>query len=269
MIEQQEDLQTQLKEIRKWEKEQQRVRFWRTLSRLPFQLLDKLTPQFIQKKIGIILDETGSFIQTGGQYLTSEKQIMKKFKKRLPQQSFETLHDIEEAPLAVMDDIAAAMGRARINAATVQGAATGVGGVFTLAADIPAMLGLSLKTLQDIAIAYGFDPKDKKERVFIVKLLQLASSDVIGKKAILQDLKHYDQNEHAYQRVASQIQGWREVVYSYRDTFATKKLLQMVPIAGIIFGASANRSALESITETGIMLYKKRRILARMEAAES
>ncbi len=53
--------------------------FWQTFTRLPFQLLDKLTPQFIQRKIGLILDETGTFIQSGGQYLTSEKGIMKKF----------------------------------------------------------------------------------------------------------------------------------------------------------------------------------------------
>lgn len=89
-----------------------------------------------------------------------------------------------------------------------------------------------------------------------------------SEKAILQDLRQYDQNDQTYQRVASQIQGWREVVYSYRDTFAAKKLLQMVPAAGIIFGASANRSALESIAETGIMLYKKRRILKRMNDTE-
>ncbi len=61
-----------------------------------------------------------------------------------------------------MDEIAEAIARTSVKAATVQGAATGVGGVFTLAADIPAMLGLSLKTPQDIAVAYGFDPKDKK-----------------------------------------------------------------------------------------------------------
>lgn len=268
MTEERTDLERQLRDIQKWEKAQQRVMFWQTFTRLPFQLLDKLTPQFIQRKIGLILDETGTFIQSGGQYLTSEKRIMKKFQKRLPHGTCQTLHDIRNAPLAVMDEIAEAIARTSVKAATVQGAATGVGGVFTLAADIPAMLGLSLKTLQDIAVAYGFDPKDKKERVFIVKLLQLASSDVIGKKAILQDLRQYDQNDQTYQRVASQIQGWREVVYSYRDTFAAKKLLQMVPAAGIIFGASANRSALESIAETGIMLYKKRRILKRMKDTE-
>lgn len=262
-----EDLYQQLKEIEKWEKEQQKVWFWEKLSRLPFQLLDKLTPEFIQKKIGKLLDEVGSFVQTGGQYLTSEKQIIKTFQKKLPEQTFESLKDVQKAPLAVMDNVAEAMGKNRINAATVQGATTGVGGVFTLAADIPAVLGLSLKTLQDIAVAYGYDPKEKKERVFIVKCLQLTSADVVGKKSILKELKDYDQ-DRTYKNVASQIQGWREVVLGYRDTFGWKKLFQMVPVAGMVFGAAANRSTLNDITETGMMLYKKRRILERLIETE-
>nr|WP_237730278.1 EcsC family protein [Bacillus halotolerans] len=262
-----EDLHQQLKEIEKWEKDQQKVWFWEKLSRLPFQLLDKLTPEFIQKKIGKLLDEVGSFVQTGGQYLTSEKQIIKTFQKKLPEQTFESLKDVQKAPLAVMDDVAEAMGKNRINAATVQGATTGVGGVFTLAADIPAVLGLSLKTLQDIAVAYGYDPKEKKERVFIVKCLQLTSADVVGKKSILKELKDYDQ-DRTYKNVASQIQGWREVVLGYRDTFGWKKLFQMVPVAGMVFGAAANRSTLNDITETGMMLYKKRRIIERLIETE-
>ncbi|MDN8842413.1 EcsC family protein, partial [Staphylococcus aureus] len=81
MTEDRTDLERQLRDIQKWEKAQQRAMFWQTFTRLPFQLLDKLTPQFIQRKIGLILDETGTFIQSGGQYLTSEKRIMKKFQK--------------------------------------------------------------------------------------------------------------------------------------------------------------------------------------------
>ncbi|WP_409509447.1 EcsC family protein [Bacillus spizizenii] len=247
-----EDLHQQLKEIEKWEKDQQKVWFWEKLSRLPFQLLDKLTPEFIQKKIGKLLDEVGSFVQTGGQYLTSEKQIIKTFQKKLPEQTFESLEDVRKAPLPVMDEIAEGMGKNRINTATVQGATTGVGGVFTLAADIPAVLGLSLKTLQDIAVAY---------------CLQLTSADVVGKKSILQELKDYDQ-DRTYKNVASQIQGWREVVLGYRDTFGWKKLFQLVPVAGMVFGAAANRSTLNDITETGMMLYKKRRILERLKETE-
>lgn len=264
-MEEREWLKAQLKEIEKWEKDQQKVWFWEKLSRLPFQMLDKLTPAFIQKKIGVLLDEMGHYIQSGGVYLTSEKGIIHQFQKKCADESIQRIEDIEAAPIEVMDAISDQMGKNRTNLATVQGATTGVGGMFTLAADIPAVLGLSLKTLQDIAVTYGYDPKNKDERVFIIKCLQLNSADVVGKKSILKELKSYHASEGKHENMISQIQGWREVVYNYRDSFGWKKLFQLVPIAGILFGAASNRSQLKGIAETGIMQYRKRRILTRLE----
>ncbi|AMB88794.1 EcsC family protein [Bacillus sp. FSL R5-0820] len=264
-MEEREWLKAQLKEIEKWEKDQQKVWFWEKLSRLPFQMLDKLTPAFIQKKIGVLLDEMGHYIQSGGVYLTSEKGIIHQFQKKCADESIQRIEDIEAAPIEVMDAISDQMGKNRTNLATVQGATTGVGGMFTLAADIPAVLGLSLKTLQDIAVTYGYDPKNKEERVFIIKCLQLNSADVVGKQSILKELKSYHASEGKHENMISQIQGWREVVYNYRDSFGWKKLFQLVPIAGILFGAASNRSQLKGIAETGIMQYRKRRILSRLE----
>lgn len=264
-MEEREWLKAQLKEIEKWEKDQQKVWFWEKLSRLPFQMLDKLTPAFIQKKIGVLLDEMGHYIQSGGVYLTSEKGIIHQFQKKCADESIQRIEDIEAAPIEVMDAISDQMGKNRTNLATVQGATTGVGGMFTLAADIPAVLGLSLKTLQDIAVTYGYDPKNKEERVFIIKCLQLNSADVVGKQSILKELKSYHASEGKHENMISQIQGWREVVYNYRDSFGWKKLFQLVPIAGILFGAASNRSQLKGIAEIGIMQYRKRRILSRLE----
>ena len=79
--------------------------------------------------------------------------------------------------------------------ATIQGASTGIGGIFTLTIDIPLLLGLQLKTLQDIAICYGYDPNDKKERLFIVKCLQFVSADIVGKQSILKQLSLFDDND--------------------------------------------------------------------------
>ncbi|MDQ0815841.1 hypothetical protein QF033_000419 [Bacillus pumilus] len=264
-MEEKEWLKAQLKEIEQWEKDQQKVWFWEKLSRLPFQMLDKLTPAFIQKKIGVLLDEMGHYIQSGGAYLTSEKGIIHQFQKKCADDSIQRIEDIEKAPIEIMDAISEHMGKNRTNLATVQGATTGVGGMFTLAADIPAVLGLSLKTLQDIAVTYGYDPKNKEERVFIIKCLQLNSADVVGKKSILKELRSYQASEGKHENMISQIQGWREVVYNYRDSFGWKKLFQLVPIAGILFGAVSNRSQLKGIAETGMMQYRKRRIVTRLE----
>ncbi len=55
------------------------------------------------------------------------------------------------------------------------------------------MIGISLKVLQEIALCYGYYPADPQERLFILKCLQFASSDVVGKKAVLQELANFEE----------------------------------------------------------------------------
>lgn len=261
-------LQSELKTIEKWEQDQKGIWFWERIGRLPFKLLDKITPAFIQKKIGVLLDELGQFVQTGGQYLTQEKLVLSKLRK-LENNEALTLEDIASLPLPTMDAVSQDLKTNRSKLATIQGATTGIGGIFTLAIDIPVLLGLSLKTLQEIAITYGYDPKSRDERIFIVKCLQFSSADIVGKQAILNELTtFYTRDESSSKEMISQLQGWREVVYTYRDNFGWKKLLQMVPIAGIVFGALTNRSMIHDLSEVGIMLYRKRRILEKLQMSE-
>lgn len=248
----------ELRKVEEWEAQQKDLWFWEKLGRLPFVILDKLTPKFLREKLGQAVDEVGSYIQSGGRYLIREEDIMKKFSP-LPL----SISDVAQFPLQKMDDVAEELKQSRAKVAAIQGATTGIGGIFTLAIDIPALLGLSLKTLQEIAISYGFDPKEKKERIFIVKCMQFVSSDIVGKKAILEELAAFEQDSKDKQAF-SQLQGWREVLTTYRDNFGWKKLFQMIPIAGILFGSYLNKSTIQDIAEAGKMLYRKRRILEKI-----
>ncbi|MCM3236574.1 EcsC family protein [Heyndrickxia oleronia] len=266
-MESREELELELKKIKKWEKSASGLWFWERISRLPFKLLDKLTPHFIHNKIGILLDELGSFIQTGGKYLTSEKQIFRLIEKESDVR-IESYEDIDHLSLQEMRTICDELIQRRTKVATLQGATTGIGGIVTLAIDIPAILGLSLKTLQEIAIIHGFNPNNKDERIFIIKCLQFSSSDVVGKKAILKELSAFYNQDERSNEVMSQIQGWREVVYTFRDQFGWKKLFQMVPIAGILFGAISNRSMINDVAEVGKMLYQKRKVQERLHQLE-
>ncbi|WP_091183543.1 EcsC family protein [Paenibacillus catalpae] len=260
-------LKLELKRIEQWEKEQKDLFFWEKIGRLPFAILDRLTPKFIQEKIGTALDELGSYVQSGGRYLISKEQMARKFFPNEEQDTSTALDRIGQLPLSRMDEMAERISKTSSHTATLQGASTGIGGIFTLAIDIPLLLGISIKALQEIAISYGYDPTEKSERIFIVKCLQFSSSDIVGKKAILDDLAAFHSGEQSGQ-VLSQLQGWREVMLSYRDNFGWKKMFQMIPIAGILFGAYLNRSTLQDVTETGKIMYRKRRILEKMKAAE-
>ncbi|WP_223587608.1 EcsC family protein [Neobacillus bataviensis] len=270
MLETTDFLKSELKKIEDWENEQKDLWFWEKIGRLPFKLLDKITPKFIQEKIGLAIDELGNYIQTGGQYLLKEESILKKFspKEPLPGHELLRIEDLNQVPIGKMDEVADEIKNSRTKFATIQGATTGIGGLFTLAIDVPVLLGLSLKVLQEMAICYGFDPKEKSERIFIVKCLQFSSSDIVGKKAILEELSSFQQ-ENRNNQMISQLQGWREVVTTYRDNFGWKKLFQMIPIAGMIFGAFINRSSIGDVAEAGQMLFRKRRILERINQLEN
>jgi hypothetical protein len=43
----------------------------------------------------------------------------------------------------------------------------------------------------------------------------------------------------------------------------------MIPIAGILFGTYLNRSTLKDVAGTGMMMYRKRRILEKIQFVES
>ncbi|KRF08095.1 hypothetical protein ASG89_16830 [Paenibacillus sp. Soil766] len=268
------ELQTALKEIEAWEAEQKDLWFWEKLGRLPFQVLDRLTPKFLNKKIGEALDELGNYLQAGGRYLISEKGTLRHIEEVFERESGEpdgltealTIEKAGILPLQVLDVTANEIIQSRSKIATLQGATTGIGGILTLAIDIPAILGLSLKTIQEIAICYGYDPKDKQERIFTIKVLQFSSSDIVGKKAILEELADYAAADKEKVQMISQLQGWREVFATYRDNWGWKKLFQLIPIAGILFGAWINRGTLKDVGEAAKMLYRKRRILERLNA---
>lgn len=272
-------LETELQEVEAWERDQKDLWFWEKLGRLPFMLLDKLTPKFIQKKIGQAVDEIGGYVQNGGRYLVSEKGVLEHVQKNAIA-SFQsdssgvesvgpaeplTLDKCSLLPIAVMNKTSDQLSASRSSIAAIQGATTGFGGFLTLAVDIPAILGLSLKIIQEIAISYGYDPKLKEERIFAVKVMQFASSDIVGKKAILEELGAYGSENHKQQMI-SQLQGWQEVVAVYRDNFGWKKLFQLIPVAGMLFGALINKGILNDVAEAAKMLYRKRRAIQKLEA---
>lgn len=266
-LESKEQLMNYLQEIEKWEEDQKGLFFWEKLGRLPFKLLDKITPKFIQEKLGILVSELGNYIQTGGKYLINKKSMIKKIQDSTLY-PIESIEDISNMPLENMISLGEKLQNERMKLATVQGASTGIGGIFTLVVDIPVILGIALKTLQEIAIIHGYDPNEKQERVFIVKCLQFASADIVGKEAILKELSQINEKRDSSESMISQLKGWQEVFFTYRDQFGWKKLFQMVPIAGMIFGAFSNKAMIEDVSQAGIMLYRKRRIYEKLQNLE-
>ncbi|WP_017690206.1 EcsC family protein [Paenibacillus sp. PAMC 26794] len=277
-----ETLDQELEQILKWEKQQKDLFIWDKIGRLPFAMLDKVMPKALKQKIGDSLNDVGQYVQNGGKFLVQKKKVAKLLQEEAEksgyfmmdptdrlEQDAETegtakIHSVENLPLQVLDQVADNITESRTKFAAAQGAATGFGGIVTIAADIPMVMGLSLKVLQEMALCYGYDPDEPLERIFIVKCLQFSSADIVGKKAIIEELAAYDDPDKPIE-VVSQMQGWREVFNSYSESFGWKKLFQLVPIAGMVFGSVSNKNTIRDVAEAGKMLYKKRLILQRLK----
>lgn len=282
-METREQLDQELEQILKWEKEQKALFIWDKLGRLPFVMLDKVMPKALKEKIGTALNDVGQYVQHGGKFLVQRQKVAKLLQEEAEKSGYamkdvtvaeveqETdskadgqIHSVEGLPLEVLDRVADSITESRAKFAAAQGAATGIGGIVTIAADIPMVMGMSLKVLQEMALCYGYNPDDPQERIFIVKCLQFSSADIVGKKAIIDELADYDNPEKQVE-VISQMQGWREVFLSYSESFGWKKLFQLIPIAGMLFGSISNKGTIQDVAEAGKMLYKKRLILQRLK----
>ncbi|WFR62628.1 EcsC family protein [Paenibacillus amylolyticus] len=277
-----ETLDQELEQILKWEKEQKDLFIWDKIGRLPFAMLDKVMPKALKQKIGDSLNDVGQYVQHGGKFLVQKKKVAKLLQEEAEkfgysmldathtlEQEAETegitkIHSVEKLPLQVLDQVADNITESRMKFAAAQGQLTGFGGIVTIAADIPMVMGLSLKVLQEMALCYGYDPDEPLERIFIVKCLQFSSADIVGKKAIIEELAAYDDPDKPME-VVSQMQGWREVFNSYSESFGWKKLFQLIPIAGMVFGSVSNKNTIRDVAEAGKMLYKKRLILQRLK----
>lgn len=277
-----ETLDRELEQILKWEKGQKDLFIWDKIGRLPFAMLDKVMPKALKQKIGDSLNEVGQYVQNGGKFLVQKKKVAELLREEATKSGYSMkadtsydeqdeeardttkIHSVEGLPLEVLDRTADNITDSRTRFAAAQGAATGIGGIVTIAADIPMVMGLSLKVLQEMALCYGYDPDKPQERIFIVKCLQFSSADIVGKKAIMDELADYD-NPDKQVEVISQMQGWREVFNSYSESFDWKKLFQLIPIAGMVFGSVSNKNTIRDVAEAGKMLYKKRLILQRLK----
>jgi hypothetical protein len=60
--------------------------------------------------------------------------------------------------------------------AAVEGGVTGAGGILLGFVDFPVLIGIKIKLLFDIAVLYGFDVNDYKERVYLLHIFELAFS---------------------------------------------------------------------------------------------
>ena len=109
-------------------------------------------------------------------------------------------------------------------------------------ADFPLLLSIKMKCLFDLASIYGYDVKDRDERLFLLFIFQLAFSSGEQRKRIYSMIEQWDSKKHDV--------DWRVFQQEYRDYLDVVKLFQLLPVVGAAVGGAANYKLLSQLGET-------------------
>ncbi len=141
--------------------------------------------------------------------------------------------------------------------AAVEGGITGAGGILLGLADFPILIGLKLKLLFDIAVLYGMDVHDYKERVYLLHIFELAFSSDVQRKNIYHKMTDWDEKSKSLPANIHEF-DWRTFQQEYRDYIDLAKMAQLIPIIGAPVGVLANYGLIKKLGVTAMNAYRMR-----------
>jgi hypothetical protein len=162
---------------------------------------------------------------------------------------------LRDAPLSLRDQRARTAILGYRTTAALEGGVTGAGGFWMSAADFPALIVIKLKLLFELAAIYGHPGEVFAERLFILRLFELAFSGADHRAQVLHALEDWDARAHPDDFAAF---DWRSFQQEYRDYIDLPKLAQMIPLIGAPVGVVVNWRLLDRLGDTAINAYRMR-----------
>lgn len=140
--------------------------------------------------------------------------------------------------------------------ASAEGGVAGAGGFLLAAADFPALLAIKVKLLAEIGALYGHSGKSLPERLYLLRIFQLAFSSARHRPEALSALESAGRGLHQPERI--QDFDWRKFQLEYRDYIDLAKLAQLIPVIGAPVGAVVNWRLTTRLAMTAMNAYRLR-----------
>ncbi len=149
---------------------------------------------------------------------------------------------------------------------TVIGSAvTGSMGFLGQFADIPAFYLYAIRTMADIAISYGFDPRLESEQLYLMEVLRIGH--VPGRRQRLVQLdqlsqREQEQEENLIEETSYALSGRGLTVASQQiaKLLLKRKLGSMIPVVGALVNAGVNWHLMGAILDTTDRAYRSKAI---------
>lgn len=183
--------------------------------------------------------------------------------------------DLRDQALDVLDELAASVRSQHGLLAACEGAGCGMGGAALIAADIPLLLGVTLRVVRQVSVCYGVDPFAPGETVIAFKVFELACggtrdryAQLLEIDALRDELDGLEPQKRAEKAaVLASMIATREMARTLVSLLFRVKLFQTIPLAGIAVGAGFNYIFVSGVAETAANVYRRRLLLDRQAAA--
>lgn len=170
--------------------------------------------------------------------------------------------------MAIVDEHVKAM-RSEVRQKTVFGSAvTGSMGFLGQFADLPAFYLYAMRTIGDVSISYGFDPRQEREQNFILQLIRIGHLPGRRKRLVQLDeltQREWDQQKNLVHEASYAMTGRGLSVASKQiaSLLVKRKLGAMIPLVGALVNAGLNWHLMGNILDTANRGYKSKAVLYR------
>ncbi|WP_236611065.1 EcsC family protein [Halalkalibacterium ligniniphilum] len=237
-----------------------------------FAALGETTQQTVLEKIDTVMFHMLAAMQNSRSIEELSRRILNHGKVFDVQ--IETLNDMKNLRIEQLHFIAEQQMAKQRLLSFGQGGLTGMGGAFLLAVDVPSMVAINLRSIQQLALTYGYELKQPYEMMLILKLFHVATvpkayqadnwdkliEGVKGEN--VDDPFYYGSSEVIFEREWVQ-QLLRQIAKGFVISMLRKKMIQGVPLVGMVFGARMNYQFSQQVINIAHRFYQKRHLLEK------
>mgnify|MGYP003666400001 CR=1 FL=1 len=235
-------------------------------------LTERLIPDKILEAAGNGVSGVLKGIATLSDQTLNPERVLRVARKHV---EVDSLEGLQEVPLEILDEVSQEILSEHQTIALLEGAGCGLGGVALLAADIPLLFGVALRSVRQVGMAYGFDPGVPGEGVIAFKIFELACGGTRDRYArlleldtLLDELDGLEPQRRAEKAaVLASLIVTREAVKRIVSLLLGRKLLQAVPVAGAVVGAGFNYLFVQDVGLTARQIYKRRLLLNKQSGS--
>lgn len=239
-------------------------------------------PGVVSKTFGKLLSPVGKLISVvvpekviesainaanaAAQYLTDTDDVLR-------DGNVESIEELRTKDLKLCDEMADSVHNWAVGIATAEGVAGGFVGLPGLAADIPFITTLALRTIHKIGVCYGYvaDVSNaEEEKAFVLGVLAAANASTLGEKAsFILGLKQISLliQRNAWKKLAEMgsasflaksIVSVRQAAKLIGVNLTKRKASQSIPFIGGAVGAALNASFINDIAWAARRSYQRR-----------